>query len=57
LAEQLRAWARRYEDNTELGEWSDQSDRAAWDSWGRDLVESVYGELGPEYDVEYFEYP
>lgn len=58
LREQLRAWAARYDARLHTdNKWQSQEDEALWLSDGRALLTSVREELGPDYDVQYFEEP
>jgi hypothetical protein len=60
LKQQLRAWARRHDDEllpTEQCQWSSPDVEAAWIAQGQVLLELLRTELGPDYDVTYFHGP
>ena len=56
LKRRLRDWAARYDALMQTGyEWPDPAYEAVWIADGRALLEAVRTELGPDYDVEYFD--
>lgn len=57
LKSRLRAWAHRYDILMQAGgyAWPDPATKAAWITEGRALLAPVRRELGPGYDVAYFE--
>ncbi len=57
LKARLRAWAARYDAlmNSDY-EWPSEADKDTWDAEGRALLPLVRAELGPGYDVQYYNY-
>lgn len=56
LKNRLRAWARRHDDLMDPAhERPSQAAETEWVAEGQALLPSLRRELGPEYDVEYFE--
>ncbi|HEU5008465.1 MAG TPA: hypothetical protein VFT67_15930 [Jatrophihabitantaceae bacterium] len=56
LKSRLRAWARRFDALMDTDyEWPSRMEEATWEAAGRALLEPLREELGPGYDVQYFD--
>ncbi len=54
----LRSWAARFDRLAETNyEWPSSAEHARWVDAGSLLCQQVRGELGPDFDIEYFHTP
>ena len=57
LEGRLRAWAARFDDLMDTGfQWPSRRDEITWVGDGRVILQTLQQELGPGYDVQYFDH-